>query len=215
MRVVSALGVAAVGVSAVGAGSAHAALVIGNMTAPFQGLTALTFPERRAASSFTLGAGFTPAELGSVTLAVGTATPGTGADAYLCFDNAGQPGATAVSLGSVLAPSVFTGVTFTPSAAYMLQPSTTYWVVLAHQAGGGDLQWVQNTGTTPDAGSNPHASLQTPSGSLLSFNFGATWSSTSGNPNQTFHFAINAVPAPGAAALLGAAGMLGMMRRRR
>lgn len=198
--------------------AANAALVVSNIPgSAFDRLVAMSFPSRRAASSFTLGAGFTPSTLDTVRFRAGTSVAGgIGGDAFLCFDDNGKPGATAVSLGSATIPNSFNGVNFTPISTFTLQPSTKYWVVLAHQPGGDglDIQWLQNSNANNllVPGGNPAAAI--PNAAMLSFNTGASWSA---DPGFTFQFAVNAtpVPAPGLGAAAIAAGLLTVRRRRR
>jgi len=204
--------IAVVVLSGSSVGTTHASLVVGNLNGSFNGLTSLAFSGQRAAASFKLNSNFTPAILDSVNLSVGSATSGMSADGYLCLDNAGRPGAIAVSLGSIPVPQSFGGVTFTPNAAFTLEPDTKYWVVLSHPVGSGDLQWTQTLSNTSDFGSNPAAAIQ--SGSLMSSNSGVSWFTPS---SGTFRFAVSAspVPEPATAILLALIASATLVRRRR
>lgn len=99
--------------------------------------------------------------------------------------------------------------TFTSTVGTTLQASTTYWVVVGHDAGG--FEWLGGTDTavTSDIGATHDARLFGTQGAGP-----GNWTGTSGVLNQ---IQVNAdvIPEPNSAILLGLAGSMLLVRRRR
>ncbi len=205
----------AAGLTGVVSAAAQADLVIGNLTDPFAGAGQFSSSISRAAVPFTLGAGFTPANLSAITLRV--ATPGAQAfniGVSLHANAGGTPGALLADCGVGAVPvHVFGDVAFTPGASFALLPNTTYWVVMEHLAGPGESIWAITTSTTRDAGSNPAANFILPLVRANSIDSGQSYFLDTSF--GTHMFSVSAiVPSPAGAALMWVGGLAAVRRRR-
>lgn len=94
--------------------------------------------------------------------------------------------------------------TFTPDAFFQLSANTTYWIVV-RGVGGGSFDWMASSpGITPTGEATWNSTSFTSNG-------GSSWSNSS--ILNSFEFQAG-IPAPGALALLGLAGLASRRRRR-
>jgi hypothetical protein len=155
--------------------SARGDLVVGNLaTSGDLGVGLSGDPSERLAGAITLTGAFTPTTLTKATLRLSSqvAKPG---HVELWNNNAGLPGSEVLDLGStnITDANSYSDYAFAPNSSFVLQPSTTYWIVL-DTAPVSIASWALDRPTSPpDPGSNPEASI--PSVAWYSDDSGASW----------------------------------------
>lgn len=200
----------------------HAALVINNLAAGTQGFAAsmsgptaeffpgAPFDNRQVAFSFTTGAEMVT--LTNLTFALNVGDPSITPIEITLSTGSVVPGGTGLlSLGTV-APLSDTPIsqvlTLTPSSTVTLNPSTEYWLHFTVPAGGGI--YTLNNGNAPTLA--PGWAL----GNSWYYepDFGGAWTEVTSGVKARVNMNVESVPEP-TTAMLGATGLLFLLRRRR
>jgi hypothetical protein len=200
----------------------HATLVINNLAAGTQGFAlslsgpaAEFFPgepfnDRQVAFSFTTGAD--AVFLSNVSFSINIGDPSLSPVELTLSTGSVVPGGTgAISLGSVAPLSPTPGVqllSLAPTSVVTLNPSTEYWMHFTVPAGAG-IYAINNSNTPVFA---PGWSM----GNSWAYDpdFGGSWSELANGTQARVSIDVQTVPEP-TTAMLGAAGMFCLLRRRR
>lgn len=183
------------------AGSSSADLLVGNLSqGNAGGASGISSDTELLANAFTTPSTIPAnvAVLESIELRLGSSSGSQTATISLWTDSAGSPGTPLGGPGfnsqSVSGPEAT--YSFTPTATFLFDPSTTYWVVLQiDSVEEGEIDWGY-TFPGQDPGSVAGASIN---GDAYSSNSGASWSPASG----PYLFAVNgtAIPEPSSVTL--------------
>ena len=193
------------------ASTLHGAVVVSNLSEPYQVGFTSDGVHFAAAGSFTTSAAGNYT-LNSVRLPIQVnSSGGDTTELRLRADGGGVPGVLIESLGSDFAPVGQTLLTYSSLLHPVLSANATYWITLGETGSGGGQNW---DGTDSTAQSSP-IGWTIGDQTFDSVIGSGTWQQVNfGPPNSTPEFAVDAtaVPEPTSAALavMGLGGLLGL-----